>query len=129
MVKSLVEELELIVKANSNDYPPPKKCIIKDIYPDGKVDVTVSYGDTTGTIVYRSCIGTPVINDEAVLVFIDGKINDGYVICTSKGGSGGSKAVFTYDSLTGDLCVEYEDNLTTIVTYNDETGDLCVEYA
>jgi len=129
MARSLAEEIELIVKSVANNNPAPKKCIIEEIYLDGNVDVSISLGEEHPKILYRPCIGTPVVKDEAVILFIDGKINDGYVICTSKsGGGGGSKAVFTYDDVTGDLCVEYEDRLTTLVTYDDVTGDLCVEY-
>jgi len=127
MARSLVEEFKLIVEDYANNDPAPKKCIIHDIYPDGNVDVTISLGDEKPVIAYRPCIGTPVINDEAVLLFIDGKINDGYVICTSKAGGSAGKLILTYDETTGDLCGEYEET-NTLVTYNVDTGDLCVEY-
>ena len=80
MTRTLAEEIELIVKNVSNNNPAPKQCIIQDIYPDGYVDVLLSSEDVN-PIVYRPCIGSPVIGEEAIICFLDGSINRGYVIC------------------------------------------------
>ena len=84
MSRSLAEEIELLVKDVANNNPAPKKCVISKIYEDNHVDVDIKVGSEIGTIQYRPCLGNPKIDEEAVIIFVEGSINEGYVICNTE---------------------------------------------
>lgn len=106
MARSLVEELQILIKDTANNNPAPKICTISDIYADGNVDVKTNIGGMDSTIPYRPCIGSPTIGDEALIVFIDGNINGGYVIC-----NGGGEAQYNPSSSFG---VQVDDGVLTV---------------
>ncbi len=84
MSRSLAEEIELLVTSVANNNPAPKKCVISKIYKDNHVDVDIKVGSEIGTIQYRPCLGNPKIDEEAVIIFVEGSINEGYVVCNTE---------------------------------------------
>lgn len=78
MVKSLAEEIEVIVKNISNNNPPPRKCTVTGTYPDGKyVDVEIS---GIGETIHKPLFGMAELGDECLIVFCEGDLNNGAVI-------------------------------------------------
>lgn len=123
MSRSLVDELKILIKDTANNNPAPKICTISDVYPDGNVDVKVSIGGVDSTIMYRPCIGDPRVDDEAVIVFIDGNINGGYVICSGGGGYDSSiGSSFNVEVVNGVLTVVGTD-LTPVLSFVGLTAD------
>ena len=78
MVKSLAEEIELIVKDLSNNNPPPRRCKVSGTYPDKKhVDAFI---DGFGKVIYKPIFGVADVGDECLIVFLNGDLNNGAVI-------------------------------------------------
>lgn len=78
MVKTLAEEIEVIVKNISNNNPPPQKCKVTGTYPDGKyVDVEIT---GMGETIHKPLFGIAELGDECLIVFCDGDLNNGAVI-------------------------------------------------
>ena len=67
---SLADELITLVKAHSNNNPPPKQGYVNKIYDDQKhIDVKLEDGSILNYVLQ---IGQPVIDDDVIVVFPDG---------------------------------------------------------
>ena len=112
MVKSLVEEIEVIVKNISNNNPAPRKCTITGTYPGGQyADVNIT---GIGESIHNPLFGVAEIGDECLIVFMDGDLNKGAII-TGKYDTGDITILY---SLIAELSEKKADNVCASNTSN-----------
>ena len=66
--RTIVDELKILINDEQQEYHnPPTLCRINKIYDDGFIDIETNLG----VINHVECIGTPVVNNKGLLVFVD----------------------------------------------------------
>ena len=75
--RTLVEEIQLIIRDEINNIGKPTKCTVQKLNPDGSVDIEY----INGYIKYVPCIGAPSIGSDAILLFINGDFNRQVCVC------------------------------------------------
>jgi len=78
MPNELIKELKTFVKDEAENNPPPTIATINKIYEDGKYIDCLLADDNI--LKYVKCIGNPVINEDAIIIFLDGDINSPFAI-------------------------------------------------
>lgn len=120
-MKTLADEIIKIIKDEANNNPAPKRCIIKNVYPDDNVDILMKVGNSSYIIQYLKCVGIPSVDSEAVVVFIEGDINSGYVICNDV------NAIGEYSLYIDENGVLHELSQCKCPEFYLKDGYLCVE--
>jgi hypothetical protein len=73
-----VDAIVQTIHSESNNNPPPTMCTVSKVYTDGEhIDVKLWNGDK---LEYVKCIGTPVVDKDAVVLFCDGRLDTPIVI-------------------------------------------------
>ena len=74
----LVSAITNVVKQESNNNPPATLCLITKVYGDNKhIDAELNTGDK---LKYVKTLGTPVKDNEGVVIYLDGKTSTPIVI-------------------------------------------------
>ena len=73
----LDKQIAIIARDEIAQIPSPQRAIIKKINPDGSTDILVK----NQLIQYVETIGTPVVDNTGVLLFIDNNPSDYILIC------------------------------------------------
>ena len=79
MSKTLADEIITIVRSEANNNPSPEKCTITKVYSDGYADVTFN----DGSLNYVQVIGLAIVDDEAVLVWLDEAMTEYVIVADS----------------------------------------------
>lgn len=72
----LIDQIDIRIKSLANNNPAPTRCIITQIYDDGRVDITIN----DETLSYVEKIGTATVGETGIVLFLDGDFNNPFVI-------------------------------------------------
>lgn len=76
--EKLIKELKTFVKGESDTNPPPTIATINKVYEGWKYIDCLLANDNI--LKYVKCMGNPVINEDAIIIFLDGDINSPFAI-------------------------------------------------
>ena len=124
--KTLAEEIITMIKTEANNNPAPVTCTVTKSYSDAHVDINVN----DGILNYIPSNITGNVGDTGIVVFIDGDINNPFVILSSQSNTDEAMimalglGLFHIDT-SGHLIVELPNNMENIFDI-DNSGHLTV---